>query len=270
MSVPSPRDEFFALLTEPSWRAALNPEFKKQYMAKIANAVAEAERRSHAEPQLAPQRADIFRALNLVPVERVRAVILGQDPYPHAGDADGLAFSYRGTGRTPNALGKVLAEARRDLGWRTRPSRDLTPWAEQGVLLLNVALTNLVGETWAHGSLEWQQFTRAVLCAVADRSSPSAILLWGGKAGKFSSNFEGTQHKVFKTDHPCASRPKDGFLSTPFKGSRPFSNANIFLESAVGTEIDWSLPPRTRRIHSLAQNSEPSLTRRPVRGRTSR
>jgi len=265
MTISSPSAKLLTLIAAPSWRAALAAEFQEPYMATIADAIDKAERSSDDELQLSPRRDDIYRALNLVPIKSVRAVIVGQDPYPHIGDADGLAFSYRGDGATPNGLGKVLAEAKRDLGWKFKPTRDLTSWAEQGVLLLNAALTNLVGSTWAHGALDWQQFIGAVLRTVAACSRPSAIMLWGEKAAEFSSIFEGTQHKVFKSDHPCASRSKGELAATPFAGSRPFSRANAFLMATVGTEISWTLPSKPRRRVESRQRSRQI---RPIRSRT--
>lgn len=235
----------FALLKEPSWRNALRAEFDQPYMDEIAEALEAAELAAeNGDARIAPCRSDIFRALNCVPVDKVRAVIVGQDPYPKRDDADGLAFSVRRDFKLPSALSKILAELRRDLGWSKMTSGNLTPWADAGVLLLNAALTNLVGYTWAHGDLDWQRFTRAVLGVVARRERKTVILLWGGEAAAFKSVFDGTTHKLLLSDHPCASRKMvEGSTKTPFNGSKPFSATNEFLRDEGFPEINWALPP---------------------------
>jgi len=267
MPTSTPAQRLFSLLEEPSWRSALRTEFEQPYMAAIARALDEAEQAAaEGDARVTPCRSDIFRALNSVPVDEVRAVIVGQDPYPKAGDADGLAFSVRRDLKLPNALGKVLAEARRDLGWKGRTSGDLTPWVRSGVLLLNAALTNLVGYTWAHGDLDWQRFTRAVLGVVARRERKAVILLWGTEAAKFQSVFDGTDHKVIISDHPCASRKLvKGSDKVPFKGSKPFSKADDALRAAGLPGIDWSLPTAGRRPAGPA--GERSASRGTVRRR---
>ncbi|WP_333923581.1 uracil-DNA glycosylase [Sphingomonas sp. LR59] len=267
VTTPSSTDQLFSLLVEPSWRDALRAEFDQPYMAEIANALEAAELSAESgDARVAPCRSDIFRALNLVSVDKVSAVIVGQDPYPNPGDADGLAFSVRRDAKLPSALSKILAEARRDLGWNGRKSGNLKPWAKSGVLLLNAALTNLVGYTWAHGDLDWPRFTRAVLGVMARRERKTVILLWGGKAGEFKSVFDGTDHKVLLSDHPCASRKLvEGSTDVPFNGSKPFSAANAFLRDERLPEIDWSLPPagpRPARGRRDASSGQRASTRR--------
>lgn len=270
MPTPTPVQRLFSLLKEPSWCTALRPEFDKPYMAAIAQALDDAElAAAEGDAMVTPPKTDIFRALNTVPVDEVRAVIVGQDPYPSAGDADGLAFSVRRDTNLPSALGKILAEARRDLKWKGRKNGDLTPWAKSGVLLLNAALTNLVGYTWAHGDLDWQRFTKAVLEVVARRQRKAVILLWGTKAAKFQSVFEDTGHDVISSDHPCASRTfVEGSDKTPFKGSKPFTKTNNALRAAGLLEVDWLLPAAGKRPpRSSGERSTPARTMRRRRGR---
>lgn len=185
---------------------------------------------------LAPPPADIFRALSLTPLGNVKAVILGQDPYPRRGDANGLAFSYVGAGRVPPSLRVILAELAADGGGAVSGTRDLSAWAREGVLLLNTALTTLAGVTGAHLRLGWSALADEAVSAVSAERPAVAFLLWGNAARSRSVLVDATRHLVIESGHPSPlNRARD------FPGTRPFSRANAFLESRGVAPIDWRL-----------------------------
>ena len=186
--------------------------------------------------ELAPPPADIFRALSLVPLEKVRAVILGQDPYPRRGDAHGLAFSFRGERSLPPSLRVILRELADDIGGEPAKAGDLTRWAAQGVLLLNAALTTVVGTSGAHMRIGWDALTDEAVAAISAARPAVAFLLWGGPARARATLVDRTKHLVIESGHPSPlNRARD------FPGTRPFSRANAFLESRGVPPIDWRL-----------------------------
>lgn len=179
-----------------------------------------------------PAPGDIFRALRETPLPVVRAVILGQDPYPTPGDANGLAFSYVGSGRLPASLRVILAEA----GSERSAGGDLTPWARQGVLLLNSALTVEAGKAGAHLRYGWSALTDAAVAAVSARPEPAVFLLWGAQARARAALIDVARHGVFESGHPSPlNRARD------FPGSDPFGSANGWLEGHGVAAIDWRL-----------------------------
>lgn len=189
-----------------------------------------------AGAELAPEPADIFRALILTPLDRVKAVILGQDPYPRRGDAHGLAFSFRGQRSLPPSLKVILRELAGDIGGPVPATGDLTRWAEQGVLLLNTALTTLVGQSGAHMKLGWEMLADEAVAAVSAQRPAAAFLLWGGPARSRAPLIDRTKHLVIESGHPSPlNRARD------FPGTRPFSRANAWLEAHEGAPIDWRL-----------------------------
>ncbi len=189
-----------------------------------------------AGAQVLPSPGDAFNALTLTPLERVKAVILGQDPYPTPGDAHGLAFSYVGPRRLPASLKVVFAELAEDLGIEKPTRGDLTPWARQGVLLLNTALTVEAGAAGAHLKFGWSALADQAIRAVSDERPAVAFLLWGGPARKRAALVDGGKHRVIEAGHPSPlNRLGD------FRGSRVFSRANAFLEERGAGAIDWRL-----------------------------
>jgi len=179
-----------------------------------------------------PEPRNIFAALALTPPEAVKAVILGQDPYPTPGDANGLAFSYVGTGRLPASLKVILAEVD-----PAKPrSGDLTPWARQGVLLLNSALTVEAGKAGAHLRYGWARLTDEAVAAVSARPEPAVFLLWGAQARARTALIDADRHGIIESGHPSPlNRARD------FPGSRPFEKANAWLEARGLQPIDWRL-----------------------------
>jgi len=188
--------------------------------------------------ELLPDPKDVFRALTLTPLDRVKAVILGQDPYPTPGDANGLAFSYVGPRRLPASLKVILAEVV-EAAKGDKPvfrSGDLTPWAEQGVLLLNAALTVEAGKAGAHLRLGWSRLADEAVAAVSARESPSVFLLWGAQARAREPLIDTVRHGIIASGHPSPlNRARD------FPGSRPFARANAWLEERGLAPIAWRL-----------------------------
>ncbi len=188
--------------------------------------------RAAAGAQILPAPENVFRALTLTPLDKVKAVILGQDPYPTPGDANGLAFSYIGPRRLPASLKVILAEIA-----GTDPRKgDLTPWAEQGVLLLNTALTVEAGKAGAHLKLGWSQLADEAVAAISARPSPTVFLLWGAPAQAREALIDTSRHGIIASGHPSPlNRARD------FPGSQPFARANAWLEARGLAPIVWAL-----------------------------
>jgi uracil-DNA glycosylase len=189
-----------------------------------------------AGAQVLPPPELVFNSLMLTPLDRVKVVILGQDPYPTPGDAHGLAFSYRGTRRLPASLRTILAEMAEDLGTSMPKTGDLSHWAKQGVLLLNTALTVEAGKAGAHLKLGWAELVDEAVAAVSAHQPAVAFLLWGGSARKHAGQVDQTKHLVIEAGHPSPlNRLRD------FRGTRPFSRANAWLKEKGLEPIDWRL-----------------------------
>lgn len=209
------------------------PFFADGYAEEVA---AKVDARIAAGATVLPSPEHIFNALKLTPLERVRAVILSQDPYPTPGDSHGLAFSYAGTRRLPASLRTILAEMADDLGIPKPAKSDLSPWAKQGVLLLNAALTVEAGAAGAHLKLGWSMLADEAVAALSARREAVAFLLWGGPARKRAALIDRSKHLVLEAGHPSPLNR----LGT-FSGSRPFSRANAWLEARGLEPIDWRL-----------------------------
>lgn len=183
---------------------------------------------------LAPPPEVVFRALELTPLATVKAVILGQDPYPKAGDAHGLAFSYLGPRAVPASLRVILRELSDDIGCPLPRGGDLTRWAERGVLLLNASLTTAAGTSAAHVRLGWSPLADQVVAAVSAERPAAAFLLWGADARRRAGLVDRERHLVVESGHPSPlNRARD------FPGSRPFSRANAFLTERGVEPVDW-------------------------------
>ncbi|SMX28769.1 Uracil-DNA glycosylase [Pelagimonas phthalicica] len=184
--------------------------------------------------QIFPPQQQIFAAFDACAPDAVKVVILGQDPYPTHGHAHGLAFSVEPGVKLPRSLSNIYKEMVEDLG--SAPiTGDLRPWARQGVMLLNTALTVPAGEANAHQKLGWAKLTEQVIAFLSDR--PRAFVLWGGHAQGFAKHIQGDNHLILKTAHPSPLSARRGFF-----GSRPFSTVNDWLKANGQTEIDWTTP----------------------------
>jgi uracil-DNA glycosylase len=223
-----------------SWRKPLQAEFDSAYMAELrAFLVAE----KAAGRQVFPQGGEWFRALDLTPLEGVKVVILGQDPYHGPGQAHGLCFSVRPGVALPPSLRNIYKEMASDLGIPPAGHGHLEHWARQGVLLLNSVLTVRMAAAASHRARGWERFTDAVVRLVAAKAEPTVFMLWGSyaqkKAAFVDSIDKGGRHLVLKAAHPSPLSAHNGFF-----GCRHFSKANAFLEAKGRGAIDWALPDR--------------------------
>ncbi len=217
-----------------SWKVPLLPEFEAEYMARLRSfLVAE----KAAGKQIYPKGSEWFRAMDLTPLDQVRVVILGQDPYHGPGQAHGLCFSVKPGVPPPPSLGNIYKELQADLGISRPPHGFLEHWAQQGVLLLNSVLTVEASKAASHQGKGWERFTDAVIQLVNAREVPVVFLLWGAYAQKKAAFVDGTRHLVLKAAHPSPLSAHNGFL-----GCRHFSQCNAFLESKGLVPIDWALP----------------------------
>lgn len=216
-----------------SWRALLKGELEKPYFLKLAEFL-EKERQSHT---IYPLEEEVFSALRLTPYEQVNVLLLGQDPYPGAGQAHGLCFSVKPGIKPPASLRNIYKELRTDVGFRIPNNGYLAPWAEQGVLMLNAVLTVRAGEINSHQGKGWEVFTDAIISKVNEKQEPVVFVLWGAYAQKKVKLIDSGRHIIIKSAHPSPLSARNGFF-----GSRPFSAINEALRAAGKPEIDWQLP----------------------------
>ena len=185
-----------------------------------------------------PPREDRFRALDLTSPDDVKVVILGQDPYPTPGDAMGLSFSVRPGQTIPRSLGNIFRELEDDVGCTMPTSGDLTPWALQGVLLLNTIMTVRARLPKSHRAYGWQAVTERIIRAIAMWKRDVVFILWGNEAGEYAEMLEAMGQVVLKSSHPS---PMGGSCFKGFYGSKPFTRCNRELSRMGVKEIDWSL-----------------------------
>lgn len=217
-----------------SWKAPLLPEFETDYMAQLrAFLIAEKASGKH----IFPKGGEWFRAMDLTPLDKVRVVILGQDPYHGPGQAHGLCFSVKPGVRPPPSLVNIYRELQSDLGIERPRHGFLEHWANQGVLLLNSVLTVEMAKAASHQGKGWERFTDAVIRLVNAKDDPVVFLLWGAYAQKKAAFVDTSKHLVLKAAHPSPLSAHNGFL-----GCRHFSKCNAFLESKGLAPIDWALP----------------------------
>jgi uracil-DNA glycosylase len=220
----------------PDWRAALAEAIEAPSCRRLADELAA--ERARTDTVIYPPEALVFNALRLTPLDSVRAVILGQDPYHGEGQAHGLAFSVPAGVKPPPSLRNILAEWESDTGFEPAPSGSLEPWARHGVLLLNTVLTVRRRSANSHRRIRWTDFTDATLRAVAAQPDPVAFLLWGRQA-QLKRSLIGGPHIVIESNHPSPLSFARG--PTPFRRSKPFSNANAKLSALGRIPIDWRL-----------------------------
>jgi len=217
-----------------SWRDALSPLLTTPQARKLGGFLTAEEA---AGKRIYPPRGSRLRALELTPLDRVKVVILGQDPYHGPGQAHGLSFSVPEGVKVPPSLVNIYKEIESDLGIPRAAHGNLESWARQGVLLLNNALTVEEGRAGSHQNLGWEAITDAAVAAVAARREPSVFLLWGSHARNKAarvSELRGGPHLVLTAPHPSPLSAHSGFL-----GCRHFSKANAFLEANGLGPIDW-------------------------------
>ncbi|MEL6706866.1 MAG: uracil-DNA glycosylase [Pseudomonadota bacterium] len=220
-----------------SWRAVLEPALKSPEARKLGGWLRAEEGTGKV---IYPPRGERLTALALTPLEAVKVVILGQDPYHGPGQAHGLAFSVKEGVKPPPSLMNMFKELESDLGL-PRPSHgNLSKWAEQGVLLLNNTLTVEQAQAGSHAGRGWDAITDACVAAVAERADPCVFVLWGSHAQKKASRVpalgRSADHLVLKSPHPSPLSAHRGFF-----GSKPFSQTNAFLKERGASGVDWSL-----------------------------
>jgi len=220
-------------MVKTDWNPVLRAEFEKPYWTELQTFVHE--ERSHH--QVFPPQNEVFAALHLTPYERVKVLVLGQDPYHGPGQAHGLCFSVRPPVPPPPSLKNIFAELEADLGIAAPDHGSLTHWAEQGVLLLNATLTVRAHQAASHQKKGWETFTDQVIGAVNDKSDTVVFLLWGASARSKKKLIDQTRHAVIESPHPSPLSAHRGFF-----GSKPFSRTNELLEAAGRDSIDWAIP----------------------------
>ena len=215
------------------WYEVLEAEFGAPYFAEL-KAFLVAERAAHT---VYPKGRDIFNAFKHTAFHDVRVVILGQDPYHGPGQAHGLCSSVPVGIPPPPSLHNIFAEITRDLGIPAPPSGDLTPWADQGVLLLNATLTVRAEQAGSHQGKGWERFTDAVIKAISQHHQGVVFLLWGRHAQQKAALIDAEKHYILQAPHPSPLSAHRGFI-----GCGPFSKVNELLVAQGKAAIDWSLP----------------------------
>ncbi len=214
-----------------SWKKILLPEFQKKYM-KDLNSFLKSEYKS--KKTIYPKPDEVFAALNFTPIEEVKVVILGQDPYHGPGQAHGLCFSVNEGIPNPPSLQNIFKERLSDLNLETPAHGNLSHWAKQGVLLLNATLTVEAHNAGSHQKKGWEEFTDVVIQTINDQVDSVVFILWGSYAQKKASFIDVKKHFVIKAPHPSPLSSYRGFF-----GSKPFSKTNAFLKSKGISTIHW-------------------------------
>ncbi len=215
---------------EESWKEALMPEFSKDYFIRLTDFV----RKEYHETTVYPPGKLIFNAFNLCPFDKVKVVIIGQDPYHGPGQAHGLCFSVNDGIQPPPSLVNIFKEINSDLGKPIPQSGNLTRWAKQGVLLLNATLTVRAHQAGSHQRRGWEEFTDAVIRKLAEEKSNLVFILWGSYAQKKGAFIDRNKHLVLTSVHPSPLSAYNGFF-----GNHHFSLANDYLVKNGKTAIDW-------------------------------
>lgn len=215
------------------WTTCLGEEKEKPYFQKALQFV-QAERRSGKI--VYPASQDVFNAFRYTPLDKLRVVILGQDPYHGPNQAHGLCFSVRPGVPHPPSLRNILTELQQDCGIPYPQSGSLEPWAKQGVLLLNTVLTVEAGKAHSHADIGWEQFTDNVISVINEHCQGVIFLLWGSHAQRKGQHIDAFRHHVLKAPHPSPLSAYRGFM-----GCHHFSKTNTLLEQHGQKPIDWTL-----------------------------
>ena len=217
---------------ESSWKNALADEFGKPYFESLVRFL----HQEKAEgKKIFPPGSQIFRAFDLTPLDQVKVVILGQDPYHGLGQAHGLSFSVPEGVPAPPSLKNIFKEIESDLGFKMSGYPNLENWARQGVLLLNAVLTVRSGEAASHSKIGWEEFTDAVIRCISDNTQGVVFLLWGNFARSKRDLIDRSRHHVLEAAHPSP------LARGAFFGCRHFSQTNDLLASQGRSPIDWKL-----------------------------
>jgi uracil-DNA glycosylase len=217
---------------EKSWKALLKGEFEQEYFTDLVSFV----KSEYATLKIYPEPKAIFRAFDLCPLDKLKVVILGQDPYHRTSGytADGLAFSVHDQDHIPPSLLNIFKELKSDLDKDAPQNGNLEKWARQGVLLLNTILTVRASQAGSHQGKGWEQFTDEVIRKVSEVKENLVFILWGSYARQKVSLIDQSKHLIIQSAHPSPFSADYGFL-----GSKPFSKTNAFLEEHQLKAIDW-------------------------------
>ena len=221
-----------ALKPDENWMKIVGDEFNQSYMAELATFLQQEKTQGRV---IYPHEEDTFAALNTTPFEKVKVVILGQDPYHGEGQAHGLAFSVRTGVALPPSLINIYKEIERDYAVKMPRQGDLTAWAKQGVLLLNATLTVQAANAGSHQGRGWEKFTDAIIRALNERAHNIVFILWGAYAQKKGAIINREKHLVLQAPHPSPLSAHRGFL-----GCGHFRKANDYLQQHGLTPIDWT------------------------------
>lgn len=213
-----------------TWKEVLIDEFDKEYFVKLTEFI----KTRYKDTIVYPPAKKIFNAFDLCPFDKVKVVILGQDPYHGPNQAHGLSFSVEEGERKPPSLINIYKELKNDLGVEPAKSGDLTHWAEQGVFLLNAILTVEASKPASHQKKGWEQFTDAVIKTISEKKEHVVFILWGAYAQKKGEIIDQSKHLVIKSVHPSPLSVERGFF-----GSKPFNKTNEYLKGHGIDEIKW-------------------------------
>ena len=216
---------------DPSWKAKLSDEFDKEYFIKLSEFV----RTEYKTNTIYPPGGLIFNAFNLCPFDKIKAVIVGQDPYHGQGQAHGLCFSVRDGIAFPPSLLNIFKEIQLDLGIPRPVSGNLERWANQGVLLLNATLTVKADQAGSHQKKGWEEFTDVVIQKINAEKNNVVFFLWGAYAQKKGESIDRTRHLVLESVHPSPLSASRGFF-----GNKHFSKCNEYLKNNGKEPVDWS------------------------------
>ena len=228
-----PKNNMRDIQIELSWKNALAEIFRKPYFIQLIEHI-------KAEKTLGkliyPSGPNIFKAFSLTPFDKVKVIILGQDPYHNPGQAMGLSFSVPEGVKPPPSLVNIFKELQKDIGLPIPTTGNLTPWAKQGVLLLNAVLTVRAHEPASHAKIGWTDFTNDIISLLSLKKSGLVFILWGNFAQEKIKLIDSTKHKILKAAHPSPFSANNGFF-----GCKHFSATNEYLVNTHQDPIDWSI-----------------------------
>lgn len=220
-------------MIENDWVEHIQGEYKKPYYKSLYETVL----KEYKTQEIYPPSKEIFKAYELCPYEKLKVVILGQDPYHGTGQAQGLSFSVKKGMPLPPSLQNIYKELSDDLSCPIPKNGDLRHWAEQGVLLLNTVLTVRAHQAFSHRGIGWEEFTDATIAAIEEKEDPVVYILWGSPAQSKRKMIHQKKRLILTAPHPSPLSAYRGFF-----GSKPFSKCNAYLEKEGLSPIDWTIP----------------------------
>ncbi len=215
---------------EPSWKEVLNEEFEKSYFKELSDFV----KSEYKKGAVYPAPKNIFKAFDSCPFDKVKVVIIGQDPYHGIGQANGLCFAVNSAVPIPPSLRNIFKEIESDLKVKTNNDGDLTRWSNQGILLLNATLTVRANSPGSHQGKGWEEFTDSVIDKLSHNKENLVFILWGNYAKKKGVNIDRSKHLVLEAQHPSPFSAHNGFF-----GCKHFSKTNEYLKKNGNKEVDW-------------------------------